>query len=110
MTLKKILLSIVCLDFVALTGYVLYLYGPVGWLEPLVSNWAGRLVVFDLLIALSCAVWWMVRDARAAGRNPWPYVLLTLTTGAAGPLIYLILAPAPRRLAKPDPVRALAAG
>lgn len=110
MTLKKVLLSILCLDFVALTGYVLYLYGPVGWIEPVVSTWAGRLLATDLIIALGFAVWWMIRDARATGRNPWPYVVLTATTGSAGPMLYLILAPAPKRLGEPARVHALTAG
>lgn len=102
MTLKKVVLSIIAVDFLALTGYVIYLYGPIGWIEPLASNWVGRLVVFDLLIALGIATWWMVRDARATGRNFWPYLALTLTTGSTGPLLYMIMSPSPRRaLAEP---------
>ena len=34
---------------------------------------------------------WLVGDARARGRSPWPWVLLTLFTGSIGPLLYLSL-------------------
>ena len=47
-------------------------------------------MMFDLVIALSLILIWMVPDARARGLRTWPWVLITLTFGAAGPLGYLI--------------------
>ncbi len=85
----KVLLSLVLIDFLALTGYVLYHYG-LGFLDVVVSNSVTALITFDLLIALSMISVWMWRDARSRDINPWPYVVLTLCTGSAGPLLYFI--------------------
>ena len=43
-----------------------------------------------LVIALGLFLVWMWRDAKAAGRNPWPWLVLTLVAGSIGPLIYLL--------------------
>lgn len=44
----------------------------------------------DLVIALGLVLVWLVQDARAQGRNPWPWVAITLATGSFGPLLYLL--------------------
>ena len=94
MSLPRIALAIVLADFLALTGWVVYRHGLIGWVPDLLSQPVGILVAVDLCIALAFTVTWMVRDARAVGRNPWPYMALTLLTGSAGPLLYLLLRPA----------------
>ena len=90
MNAKQIGLSVVLADFLALTAYVVYQYGYVGFFELVIANLASTLALVDLVIALSLVIVWMVRDARARGVSPVPYVLLTLTLGSAGPLVYLI--------------------
>jgi hypothetical protein len=91
-------LSLVLVDFVAATASVLLDYGPIGWIQPVMANPATMLVSVDLAIALCFAVFWMVRDAKNRGIASWPFVLLTLGTGSAGPLAYairvLLMAPA----------------
>ncbi len=90
MNTKQLGLSVVLFDFLALTAYAVYQYGYLGFFELVTANVATAAAFADLLIALSLITVWMVRDARARGVSPLPYVLLTLALGSAGPLAYLI--------------------
>jgi len=87
---KQIGLTVLLLDFLALTGYAVYQYGYLGFFELVTANVATITAFVDLLIALTLIIVWMIRDARARGISPVPYVLLTLALGSAGPLAYLI--------------------
>ncbi len=91
--MARILLAFLLADFTALTGWALYHHGLVGWVPALLSDPIGIVVAVDLCIALGMVLTWLVRDARATNRNPWPYVALTLATGSVGPLLYLVLRP-----------------
>jgi hypothetical protein len=44
----------------------------------------------DLTIALGLSVTWMVRDAKSRGASVLPYVVLTVTLGSVGTLLYLL--------------------
>ena len=44
-----------------------------------------------MVIALSISVMWMWKDAKSAGRNPWPWTVLIFATGSIGALIYLLV-------------------
>ena len=90
MNAKQIGLSVVLVDFAALTGYAVYQYGYLGFFELMISNAAALTALADLVIALSLVIAWMIRDARARGVSPLPYVVLTLALGSVGPLLYLI--------------------
>ncbi len=91
MTKQRIILILVLSAFLALTAAALVNHGYLGIFEPQLKNYAGLQVLFDLVIALSLFLVWMWRDAKVAGRNPWPWLLLTLTLGSISPLIYLIV-------------------
>jgi Terpene cyclase DEP1 len=67
-------------------------HGLWGLFEPLLTTWAGLQVLVDLAIALSLFVVWMWRDARATGRNSWPWLVFTVAVGSFGPLLYLLTA------------------
>ena len=90
MNAKQIGLSVVLGVFGAFTGYAIYQYGFVGFFQTELSNLPGAQVLADLTIALVMVLTWMVRDAREKGISVLPFVLLTLSLGSIGPLLYLI--------------------
>src|SRR6185295_13688302 len=90
MNRTQIGLSVLLADFVGLTAYAVYQCGYVGFFQLMTANAATITAFVDLCIALSLVMAWMVRDAREHGRSAFPYVLLTLTLGSVGPLLYLI--------------------
>jgi len=86
--MPRTLLAIVIVLFGALTAAALWYEGLWAIFEPLVTTFAGGQVFADLVIALSFVMAWMYRDAKAIGRNPWPWMFATLATGSFGPLVY----------------------
>jgi hypothetical protein len=87
---KAILLAIFAL-FGAYTLYAIYEVGYFGILAAGMANPGSLQVMVDLVIVCTLVIAWMVNDARATGRNPWPYVLITIAGGSFGPLLYLLL-------------------
>jgi len=85
--------------FSAFSAYVVYQYGYIGLFEQALTNAATLQVLLDLIIALSFVLAWMWNDARERGISIVPYVLLTLTLGSIGPLLYLV-----RRYSKDSPM------
>ena len=107
----RALLWITLVLFSALTAEVLWLFGYTGFVAWAFHNLATSLVFVDLAIALTIVMVVMVRHAKANGVLVWPYLLLTLGFGSAGPLLYLArhwrVAPSETRL--PTPASALRA-
>lgn len=90
-TVLFIVLGLVTLDFAVLSGYAMMQHGYLGLFEYQLASPAGWQVLADLVIVCTLAMVWMVADARRSGRTVWPYLLLTLTAGSFGPLLYLLL-------------------
>lgn len=74
----------------ALTLNAILDVGYVGIFLSALESAASLQVFADLAIALSLVMVWMWRDARATGRNIWPWLLATLALGSFGPLLYLL--------------------
>lgn len=89
--MKRIVLTIVLIAFLALTASAVWQHGYLGIFTSQFETLAGMQVLVDLVIAVSLFLVWMWQDAKAAGRNPWPWLLLTLVSGSIGPLVYLLL-------------------
>ena len=87
----KPILTVVALAFGAYTLYAIAEVGYFGIWAAGFSSAGALQVLLDLVITCLLISSWMVVDARATGRNPWPYVLITLAAGSFGPLLYLLL-------------------
>ena len=90
MNAKQIGLSLILLVFGGVEAYAVWQVGYVGVFEQALGTVGARLGFLDLCVALGLVTVWLVRDARDRGISPIPYMLLTLTLGSVGPLLYLI--------------------
>ncbi|MFN0110708.1 MAG: DUF2834 domain-containing protein [Blastocatellia bacterium] len=88
--MQRTLLLITIILFGALTAAALWQHGYWGIFAPHFQSFGGGQVFADLVIALTMALVWMWKDAKATGRNIWPWVIATLALGSFGPLFYLL--------------------
>ncbi len=88
---RRTLAIAMLIPFTALTLYALYKVGYIGVINYLLHGPAGWQVFADLVIACVLVLSWMIPEAKRTGRNPWPYVVLTVLMGSFGPLLYLAL-------------------
>lgn len=84
-------LILVIAAFGALSAYAVMDVGYLGIFDYHRHSSAGWQVITDLVIVCTLAIFWMVSDALKTGRNPWPYVVVTLAAGSFGPLFYLLV-------------------
>jgi len=81
----------ILIPFTLLSVYAVYKVGYIGIFDYHRHSPAGWQVFVDLVIACILILVWMIPEARKHGRNPWPYVALTVFSGSIGPLLYLAL-------------------
>ena len=89
----RVLAIAISIPFFLLSAYAVAEVGYLGIPAYHLLSPAGWQVIADLVIAIALICIWMFRDARATGRNPWPYVAASLFLGSFGILAYLLLAP-----------------
>jgi drug/metabolite transporter (DMT)-like permease len=89
---KRTLAIVILIPFLLLTAYAVAQVGYIGIFDYHRHSPAGWQVFADLVIALLLVLSWLVPEARKAGRNPWPWVVVTLFLGSIGPLLYLVSA------------------
>ena len=102
--MQRSLISIILILFGGLSAAALWQHGYWGIVEPHFQSLGGAQVLADLIIALVIVMVWMWRDAKATGRNIWPWIALTLTLGSFGPLIYLLTRSSTREELSPGAV------
>jgi hypothetical protein len=88
--MQRSLLIITLILFGALSSMALWQVGYWGILAPHFQSFGAGQVLADLVIALTLTMVWMWHDAKATGRNVWPWIIATLVLGSFGPLIYLL--------------------
>lgn len=87
------LVAVLLLPFAAYSFWVMFEIGYDGiWRDGLASAGA-RQILSDLVVMALLASLWMHADARRSGRRFLPWLLLTLSCGSLGPLLYLLTAP-----------------
>ena len=89
MKTRQSLAIIILIPFLALSAYALIDVGYIGLFEYQLESSAGWQVLTDLVIALVLLLTWLIPEAKRQGRNPWPWVAITLFLGSIGPLLYL---------------------
>jgi hypothetical protein len=87
--MPRSLLLVTLALFGALSAAALWQHGYWGLFEPVFKSFGAAQVFMDLVIALTLILVWMWHDAKARGRNIWPWIVLTLLAGSFGPLLYL---------------------
>lgn len=90
---RRLLATALILPFAALTVWAL-MNGGISGILSFHQSPGGWQVFADLVIALLLLLSFLIPHAQSVGRNPWPWVLLTLLLGSFGPLLYLITQPA----------------
>ena len=91
MSATKIALVLIFAGFGAYSSWVMLEHGYLGIWQAGIANPAALQILLDLVIACLLISSWMLKDAKASGRNAWPYVLITIAAGSFGPLLYLLL-------------------
>ncbi|MBC7919195.1 MAG: DUF2834 domain-containing protein [Rhodoferax sp.] len=88
--MQRILIIGILVPFGALSAVALWQHGYWGLFEPAFQSLGAAQVLADLVIALTLVMVWMWNDAKATGRNVWPWIVATLALGSFGPLGYLL--------------------
>jgi hypothetical protein len=86
---RRLLAAVLLLPFSALTAWAL-MNGGIRGILSFHQSPGGWQVFADLVVSLLLLLSFLVPHARSRGRNPWPWVVLTLLFGSFGPLLYLV--------------------
>lgn len=91
MTLRKLLLWVLFVDFFIFSMWVMWDVGYLGiWQAGMVSP-ASWQILIDLAMGCLLISSWIKGDAEQRGVNPWPWIVGTLLVGTLAPLMYLIV-------------------
>lgn len=86
---RRILAILILIPFSALSAFAVFKVGYLGIFDYHRHSPAGWQVFSDLVIACILILVWLIPEAKRNGRNPWPFVAITVCLGSFGPLLYL---------------------
>ncbi len=89
--MRKLLLLLALFALGAITAIAIWNEGFIGIFKAITLSYGSMQIFLDLVIALTLVMVWMWRDAKNAGRNIWPWIVITLAIGSFGPLLYFIM-------------------
>jgi hypothetical protein len=84
---------LILVPFGAYSTWVVIEHGYFGFLNLATDEGWGLQVLLDLVISLFLVSTVVIKDARERKVAVWPWLLLTVTLGSIGPLLYLALRP-----------------
>ena len=87
---QKVLSWILFVPFLLVSITAVQQFGYMGIINHGLVNSAGWQILLDLVIACLLLLTWIIPDAKANNRNPWPFVAITVVLGSFGPLLYLM--------------------
>lgn len=76
--MSRIIILATVLGFGALTAYAVWHDGITGIFEAIVHSYGSIHIYVDLVIALVLVMVLIWHDAKATGRNVWPWIAATL--------------------------------
>lgn len=76
--------------FGILSAEALWQHGYLGIWHAGFESLAAMQVLADLVIASLLIMVWIWHDAKARGRNAWPWLAATVVLGSFAPLVYLL--------------------
>lgn len=89
--LRKPFLWLTLSSFTIFSTWVMWEIGYLGvWQAGFVSSGSLQ-ILLDLVIGCFLICSWMIRDAKARGLNPAPWIIGVLTTGTIAALVYLLV-------------------
>lgn len=101
---KRSILSLILIFFLFLTVRAINAHGYLGVILMFNANPGTELLSWDLIISLTLVCIWLVSDARKNGNAYFPFLLITLLFGVAGPLLYLIVRGFSRRIQRVEAI------
>ena len=89
MSTKRIIAIVILIPFLGLTAFSIMEHSYIEIFTHQMDTSTGWQVLIDLCIALLLVFSWLVPEAKAKGRNPYPWVVATFFIGSIAPLLYL---------------------
>lgn len=90
LSIPKPVLWLALLLFSLYSFPIMFEIGYLGIWQGGLDNPGSRQILLDLVFCALLLCAWMIEDARRHGRQAWPWIMLTLTCGVLGPLLYLL--------------------